>query len=104
MISNREKLLLARAGVTKKELLIAGHYVRATMFGNQASKHFLIDAGIPPRQEKASGTLTDTVGAFLVPAEIEPSIISLRDLSGILRQFSSVLTMGSDERSWPRRV
>jgi HK97 family phage major capsid protein len=104
MISNREKSLLARAGVTKKELLIAGHYVRATMFGNNASKNFLIDAGIPPRQEKASGTLTDTIGGFLVPVEIEPNIISLRDLNGILRQFASVLTMGSDERSWPRRV
>jgi HK97 family phage major capsid protein len=104
MISNREKSLLARAGVTKKELLIAGHYVRATMHGNQASKNFLIDAGIPPRQEKASGTLTDIAGGFLIPAQIEPSIISLRDLNGILRQFASVLTMGSDERSWPRRV
>jgi HK97 family phage major capsid protein len=104
MISNREKLLLARAGVTEKQLLIAGHYVRATMHGNQASKNFLIDAGIPPRQEKASATLGDTVGGFLVPAEIEPSIISLRDLNGILRQFASVLSMGSDERSWPRRV
>ncbi len=103
MISNREKLL-ARAGVTKKELLTIGHYARATMFGNKASIKFLIGAGISPRQEKASGTIGDTVGVFLVPAQIENSIISLRDLSGILRQFASVLTMGSDERSWPRRV
>jgi len=104
MISNREKSLLARAGITKKELLIAGHYARAALLGNKASKKFLIDAGIPPRQEKASGTLTDIAGGFLVPAQIEQSIISLRDNFGILRQFASILTMGSDERSWPRRV
>src|SRR5712692_983150 len=104
MISNREKLLLTRAGVTRKELIIAGHYARAALLGNEASKQFLIGAGIPPRQEKATGTLTDAAGAFLVPNQIEQNIISLRDLNGTLRQFASVLTMGSDERSWPRRV
>src|SRR5258705_2568674 len=104
MISNREKSLLARAGVTKKELLTIGHYARATMFGDKASIKFLIDAGISPRQEKASATLGDTVGGFLVPSQIEPHISSLRDNFGILRQYASILQMGSDERSWPRRV
>jgi HK97 family phage major capsid protein len=95
---------LARAGITQKQLLTAGHYVRATILDNTASMEFLADAGIPLRHQKASSTLIDSAGGFLVAPEIESSIISLRDVFGIARQYATVLQMGSDERSWPRRV
>jgi HK97 family phage major capsid protein len=96
--------VLARAGVTQRDLLTAGHYVRATMLKNEASINFLIDAGIALRQEKASSTLVDSAGGYLVANEIEQNIISLRDNFGIARLFATVLQMGSDDRSWPRRV
>jgi HK97 family phage major capsid protein len=93
--------VLARAGITQKQLLNAGHYVRATILDNTASMEFLADAGIPLRHQKASSTLIDSAGGFLVAPEIESSIISLRDVFGIARQYATVLQMGSDERSWP---
>jgi HK97 family phage major capsid protein len=93
----------AIAGLSERDLLIAGHYVRAIIFENRASIKYLVDAGIPPRQ-KTSGESIGSAGGFLVPPEIESSIISLRDLFGTLRRFAHVLPMGSDERHWPRRV
>jgi len=103
-LSNHRRLLLTRAGITEKQLLNTGHYVRATIMDNTASIAFLADAGIPLRQEKASSTLVDSAGGYLVANEVEQNIISLRDNFGIVRQYASVLPMGSDERSWPRRV
>jgi HK97 family phage major capsid protein len=95
---------LSAAGLTERDLLIAGHYCRATIFENQKSINFLIDKGVPPQREKAQSETIGVPGAFLVPVEIENSIISLRDVSGILRRYAGVLNMGSDERHWPRRV
>jgi HK97 family phage major capsid protein len=95
---------LARARVTEHDCVLAGHFVKANFLENHASAKYLRDAGIALRGEKAAGESLGTVGGFLVPPEIENSIISLRDLNGIARQYAYVLTMGSDERSWPRRV
>jgi HK97 family phage major capsid protein len=95
---------LARAMVTEHDCLLAGHFVKANFLENHASAKYLRDAGIALRGEKAAGESLGTVGGFLVPPEIENSIISLRDLNGIARQHAHVMQMGSDERSWPRRV
>ena len=93
---------LARAGVTERDCLLAGHFARAIL-ENPTSVKYLVDAGISLLREK-SGESIGAGGGVLVPPEIEPSIISLRDLNGIARQFAHVITMGSDERHWPRRV
>jgi HK97 family phage major capsid protein len=94
---------LARAGVTERDCLLAGHFARAIL-ENPASLKYLVDAGISLLREKASGESIGAGGGILVPQEIEPSIISLRDNNGIARQFAHVIQMGSDERHWPRRV
>jgi HK97 family phage major capsid protein len=95
---------MARAGLRQGDLEVAGHYCRAILFENGVSLKWLADNDIPLRREKASGETIGTIGAFLVPSEVENSIISLRDVSGVLRQHATVVTMGSDERTWPRRV
>jgi HK97 family phage major capsid protein len=95
---------LARAGVTEQDCVLAGHFVKANFLENNASAKYMRDAGIALRGRKASGESIGTVGGVLVPPEIENSIISLRDLNGIARQHAHVMQMGSDERSWPRRV
>ena len=94
---------LALAGVTTHDCLLAGHFARAIL-ENPASVKYLVDAGISLLHEKASGESIGGGGGVLVPQEIEPSIIALRDLNGITRQFAHVIPMGSDERHWPRRA
>src|SRR6266446_10720641 len=78
--------VLARAGVTEHDCFLAGHFARAIL-ENPASVKYLVDAEISLR-EKASGESIGGGGGVLVPQEIEPSIISLRDSNGIARQFA----------------
>jgi HK97 family phage major capsid protein len=56
------------------------------------------------RVTRAAGEGVNSAGGFLVPMEIENSIIELRDSAGVFRANASVRQMGSDIRYFPRRV
>jgi HK97 family phage major capsid protein len=53
---------------------------------------------------KASGESINAAGGFLAPNELEREILSLRDLAGVYRSNARNITLGSDSRSFPRRV
>jgi HK97 family phage major capsid protein len=97
--------MLARAGVTERVCEIAAHFALAILDeGDTKSRAWLRAAGIPLVLAKASAESLGGTGGFLVPSELEPGIIALRDLNGIAGRFAHVVTMGSDERHLPRRV
>src|SRR5438045_9698968 len=68
--------VLARAGVTERDCVLAGHFARAVL-ENPASRGWLSDAGIPLVEEKSSAESIGGTGGVLVPPEIENSIIAL---------------------------
>lgn len=54
---------------------------------------------------KAAGESdTGTAGGYLVPVELQQAIINLREVAGTFRNSASVVPMGSDTSSIPRRT
>jgi HK97 family phage major capsid protein len=83
----------------------AGMWARATLGGSEEAAMNCRRLGIPiERVSRAAGQTTNSAGGFLVPAEIENEIFSLRDSVGVFRQFARSIPMGNDVRHWPRRL
>jgi HK97 family phage major capsid protein len=95
--------MLARADVTERDCEVAGRFALAIL-ENPESRDWLRDEEIPLIQAKSSAESIGGTGGVLVAPEIEDNVIALRDLNGIARRYAHVITMGSDERHWPRRV
>jgi HK97 family phage major capsid protein len=89
-----------------------GLWLKATIFDQGAAVEECVRRGIPltlaetldPRILKASATSPNSAGGFLVPEELQQEILSLRDLAGVFRRIATVLKIGSDNRSWPKRA
>jgi len=59
------------------------------------------DHGIDVRAALSTGD--NTLGGFLVPAEMDSRIIDLREQYGVFRQYAYGTSMGSDSKTVPRR-
>ena len=81
----------------------AGRWVAAALLGDhKAADYCERTKGLS--LVKAQATSPNSAGGFLVPTEIENSIIAQRNLAGVVRQNGDVRTMGSDVRMLPKRV
>jgi HK97 family phage major capsid protein len=89
-----------------------GLFLRAALYDDGRAVEQCVERRIPlhlaetltPGFLKASATSPNSAGGFLVPEELETEILNLRDLAGVYRRIARVLPIGSDKRTWPRRV
>ncbi len=77
-----------------------GHFMLASMFGSEKSAAYCRDNGIVLRAQ-AEGV--NTAGGYLVPEEFNTNIIDLRDAFGYFRRWATVIPMGRDTMTIPRR-
>jgi len=69
--------------------------------GHKKSAEFCANNGILVKAANTEGS--NLTGGFLVPDEMENSIITLRETFGVARQHCKIVAMGSDTRKMPRR-
>jgi HK97 family phage major capsid protein len=100
--SARVKNFKAENGVSAEErAYTAGQWIAATIGNNEQARRWCEDRGIETR---ALATTTNSLGGYLVPEEMETTIIDLREIYGVARQSVFVRAMGSDSTVIPRRA
>ena len=79
----------------------SGNWMAAALFGNKTAEQRLHDWGMPIRAEMIEGN--NLTGGYVVPAELEQSIIDLREEYGVFRRYVTPRPMASDVVTIPRR-
>jgi HK97 family phage major capsid protein len=92
----------AKTPVGHMEAYRAGHWLRATLYGDVNSQDWCRRNGVGARAALAGGV--NTSGGALVPDELERAIIDLREEYGLFRRVCRVAPMGSDTLNVPRRT
>lgn len=77
----------------------AGMWAKGILMGDQKAERWCIDNGM---QTRVMVEGTNSAGGYLVPDELEGSIIDLRAQYGVCRQLARVFPMGSDTLSIPK--
>tara|TARA_R110000868_G_scaffold260927_1_gene519040 strand:+ start:758 stop:2128 length:1371 start_codon:yes stop_codon:yes gene_type:complete len=84
----------------ERDAYIAGNVILAGVYGNQAAAAWCHQRGL---QVNASLTTTNnTAGGFLVPEEMNSTLIRLREERGVFPQFANRIPMGADIMRVPR--
>jgi HK97 family phage major capsid protein len=78
----------------------AGRWIMATLLNDERSKQWCRDNGVEMRVQVEG---TNAGGGFLVPDEMERSVIDLRDQYGVFRRIARRAPMSSDHQTIPRR-
>lgn len=97
------KLKSYRGEDAEKRAYIAGRFFLASLFGDSASQQWCKEHGIDTTFMGAMREGSNNLGGFLVPAEVEQSIIDLREEYGVFRRESFVSPMAGDTKLQPRR-
>jgi HK97 family phage major capsid protein len=96
------KLVAFKGAEAEKSAYRAGQWLAACFLGNEKSAQFCRDNGIALTKAQSEGV--NSAGGFLVPAEMERTIIDLREEYGTFGGFAKVVPMGSDTFTQPRRT
>lgn len=80
---------------------LAGQFFLASIFRNDRARQWCSDHGLNIRA--ALSTDADSLGGFLVPTEVEQTIIDLREQYGVARQLCNVVPMARDVKDHPYR-
>lgn len=83
---------------------IAGRFLLGTIFRDEKSAAWCREHGIDTTFRAALKESANELGGFLVPEEMEQSIIDLREEYGVFRRESKVTPMMSDTKTVPRRT
>lgn len=89
-----------RGPKAEQDALRSGMWLLATIGGNERARKYCQNNHIEFRGNIEG---VNTAGGFLVPDEMERSIINLRDEYGDARRECRVINMGSDHMTIPRR-
>lgn len=81
----------------------AGQWLLATVGGNERAKTWCREHGLGEHL-RVMTTESGSTGGYLVPDEMEQSIIDLRAQYGLARRLARRRPMGSDTRSVPKRT
>src|SRR4051812_26284619 len=92
---------LVRSKAERDRYFKDGVWVAATLYGNEEAARICQRDGITI---KALGEATNPAGGFLVREEMEESILAYQNAFGVFRRDATVKPMGSDVRSFPRRL
>ena len=79
----------------------SGQWLLAAIWGNQRAARWCVQNGLEVRAQSEG---VNTAGGYLVPIEMEQSIIDLKETYGVFRNKAFVLPMGTDLVHWPRRT
>ena len=79
----------------------SGNWMAAALFGQDRAIQRCRDWGMPIRAEMTEGS--NLAGGYLVPPELERSIIDLREEYGVFRRYVTPRPMASDVVTIPRR-
>lgn len=88
----------------EKEAYITGQWLLATIGRSETSAKWCKDHGVDVRYRGAMKESDNALGGFVVPTEMEKSVINLREERGVLRREARVYPMGSDTLTIPRRT
>lgn len=80
----------------------AGKWLLATIFGRKGARDWCDRKGVMITRAHSEGI--GSSGGFLVPFELERSILDLRDSYGAFRRRACVYPLGSDSGLFPRRT
>jgi len=81
----------------------SGQWLLATVGGNKDAKRWCKERGIDV-QERVMTTDSGSAGGYLVPDEMEQSIIDLREAYGLARRLTRRRPMATDTKSVPKRT
>ncbi len=81
----------------------SGMWLLATVGGNERARKWCAERGIAVEHRVMVGG-TDSAGGYLVPTEMEQSIIDLREQYGLARRLCRRRPMASDTKSIPKRT
>jgi HK97 family phage major capsid protein len=84
----------------EKDAYIAGNVILAGIYGNQRAQQFCRDHGL--QVQNTMSTNDNGAGGFIVPEEMQRTIIRLREERGVFPQFANRMPMGSDIVRVPR--
>jgi HK97 family phage major capsid protein len=81
----------------------SGQWLLATVAQNQKAARWCRDHGVDI-EHRVMQTASSSLGGYLVPDEMEQSIIDLRESYGLARRLARRRVMGSDTKSIPKRT
>ena len=84
----------------QRDAYIAGNVILAGVYGNQHASEFCRNHGLQVNATLTTGT--NSSGGFLVPDEMQSTLIRLREERGVFPQFANRVPMGSDIIRVPR--
>lgn len=87
----------------EKQAYTTGMFLLATIGGSGQAKSWCKDHGIHTEVRGAMKESDNSLGGYLVPVEMERSIIALREERGVARRECQIYPMGSDTLTIPRR-
>jgi HK97 family phage major capsid protein len=83
---------------------IAGQFWTATLFRNERAIQWCRQHGIDVTYQASLGEGADSSGGFLVPTEVEQTLIDLRETYGVFRANTRIVPMSRDTKSQPVRT
>lgn len=83
-----------------KHAFIAGNVILAGVFGNESATKFCRNYGLQVQGALYSGD--NSKGGFVVPDEMQATLIRLRESRGVFPQFANRIPMGADIIRVPR--
>lgn len=92
-----------RGAKAMEEAYLTGKFLMATIGKSEHAHQWCKDHGIDTKFRGALKESDNSLGGFLVPIEMERSIITLREERGVLRREAMVVPMASDTLHMPRR-
>lgn len=95
------KLKAFKGADAEERAYSSGQWLLATIGRNENARQWCQDHGMETRT-LAEGS--DSLGGFLVPPQMEQSIIDLREEYSVFRQYAMVSPMSSDTKIVPRRA
>jgi HK97 family phage major capsid protein len=98
----RGQLRAFRGATAEADAYLTGQFLAASLFQNHASQQWCRDHGVSVYN--ALSGADNALGGFLVPAEMERAIITLREERGVFRREANVVQMASDTLDVPRRT
>jgi HK97 family phage major capsid protein len=96
------KLKAFKGANAEEDAYRSGMFFRAAMFKNQPAIDWCRENNVAIT--KAQGETVGSSGGYLVPTQFNQAIIDLREEYGTFRQAASVVPMGSDSMTIPRRA
>lgn len=81
----------------------SAQWMMAAIYGQEKARKWCAERGIDTEQ-RVMQTGVNTLGGFLVPTEMEQSIIDMREAYGLARRLARRSPMAGDTKSAPRRT